>query len=69
MSSAPLRLLAEGVHNELPMPAYAYGVIALVFFAVLLGVLWSFRNTGQKYAAPSDHGHDGSHGGGTPASH
>ena len=67
MSSAPLRVLAEEVHNELPMPAYAYGIIALVFFAVLLGVLWSFRNTGEKYAQPDQHGHGDAHG--TTSSH
>lgn len=69
MSSAPLRVLAEEVHNELPMPPYAYGIIALVFFAVMLGVLWSFRNTGQKYAQPDGHGHGGSHDAGSSASH
>ena len=68
MSSAPLRVLAEEVHNELPMPAYAYGIIALVFFAVLLGVLWSFRNTGLKYLPPEQsRGHGDAHG--TTSSH
>lgn len=51
------------------MPPYAYGIIALVFFAVMLGVLWSFRNTGQKYAQPDGHGHGGSHDAGSSASH
>ena len=67
--STPLRAIAEEVHNELPMPPYAYGIIALVFFAVLLGVLWSFRNTGYKYLPPTEHHSDGSHGTGTSASH
>lgn len=49
MTSA-LTLLAadEGGHhivNELPFPAIWFGVIALVAFLALLGLLYSFRNT------------------------
>lgn len=33
------------VVNELPMEPVWYGVFALVGFFVLLGILWSFRNT------------------------
>lgn len=60
-------LVAEGEH-ALPMPAISYGLIALVFFALLLGVTWAFRNTGQKYAPPSEHG-DHAHGHGTVERH
>ena len=35
--------------RELPMPPWAYGAIAFGCFVVLLGVLWSFRNTAAKY--------------------
>jgi hypothetical protein len=44
--------------RELPMPVSAYGAIALGFFLVLLGVLWSFRNTAAKYDRPhvAEHG-------------
>jgi hypothetical protein len=38
--------------RELPMPPWAYGVIAFASFLVLLGVLWTFRNTAAKYDTP-----------------
>jgi len=52
----------EAAHTELPMPAWMYGVIALLGFAFLLGVTWSFRGTAQKYARPDLEGvrHDAS---------
>ncbi len=43
---------AEAAHRELPMPPWVFGVLALVAFAFLLGVTWSFRGTAQKYARP-----------------
>lgn len=46
---------AEAAHRELPMPPWLFGVLALVAFAFLLGVTWSFRGTAQKHARP-DHG-------------
>jgi len=36
----------------LPMPAWAFGAIAFAAFMVLLGVLWSFRNTAAKHVRP-----------------
>lgn len=36
---------SEEGHAQLPLDPFFYGVIALVAFMVLLGVLWSFRNT------------------------
>lgn len=52
MTSAPSQLLAssaeEGGHhvvNELLFEPIWFGVIALVAFLALLGLLWSFRNT------------------------
>lgn len=52
-------LVAEEGGHALPMPAISYGLMALVFFALLLGVTWAFRNSSQKYAPPSEHGDHG----------
>ena len=41
----------EGV--ELPGPTWAFGVTAFAFFMVLLGVLWSFRNTAARHDRPA----------------
>jgi hypothetical protein len=45
MSSSLVNLFAaaEESTHELPMSPYMFGAIALVAFAVLLGVLWMFR--------------------------
>ena len=43
--------------RELPMPALAYGAIALASFIALLGVLWFFRNTAAKYDKPDPGAH------------
>ena len=45
MTTSVALLAAEEVHNELPMPAYMFGVIALVAFALLPELTWSFRGT------------------------
>ena len=57
MSMTVARVLSEELPTarELPMPPWLYGVIALVLFAFLLGVTWSFRGTAQKYAPPVPH--------------
>lgn len=34
--------------HELPMPPIGYALIALLFFAFFLVLLWSFRNTAAK---------------------
>lgn len=54
MSMTVARFLTEELPTarELPMPPWLYGVIALVAFAFLLGVTWSFRGTAQRYAPP-----------------
>jgi hypothetical protein len=44
----------------LPLPTWAYGVIAFASFLVLLGVLWTFRNTAAKYDTPVPVRHDDS---------
>jgi len=54
MSSTTVFLVAEeAAHHELPMPPWLFGVIALLAFAFLLGVTWSFRGTHNKYAPPA----------------
>ncbi len=54
MSMTVARFLSEELPTarELPMPPWLFAVIALVAFAFLLGVTWSFRGTAQKYARP-----------------
>lgn len=60
--SSSLVSLAQAVpkleENELPMPHWAYGVLGLLFFAALLGVLWFFRRTVGK-GIPQDHNRQG----------
>lgn len=41
---------AEAGHTELPIPTWAYGVIALVVFLVLALVIWSFREVANRHA-------------------
>jgi hypothetical protein len=55
MSMTVARFLSEELDTarELPMPPWVFGVLALVAFAVLLGVTWTFRGTAQKYARPN----------------
>lgn len=54
MPMTAARFLTEELPTarELPMPPWLFAVIALVAFAFLLGVTWSFRGTAQKYARP-----------------
>ena len=55
MSMTVARFLSEELPTarELPMPPWLFGVLALVAFAFLLAVTWSFRGTAQKYAPPT----------------
>ena len=65
----PLAAGHEEVPNPLPMPAIWFGILAMVAFLGLLGLTWSFRNTGAKAeqlkarrdAAGSGAGHGGGH--------
>jgi hypothetical protein len=41
-------LVSVEVHNSLPMPPIAYGIIAFCAFLLGLGALWMFRNTAAK---------------------
>lgn len=42
--------------RELPMPAWAFGVLAIVTFAVLLGITYSFRSVGTKHGSSQSDG-------------
>ncbi len=44
-------VLAEVEHVQLPMPTWAYGVVALVIFFALAVVLWSFRDVANRHHA------------------
>ncbi|NHA68904.1 hypothetical protein [Phycicoccus flavus] len=46
----------EAGHRELPIPPLLIGVLAILAFAFLLGVTWSFRGTHHKYAPPPRRG-------------
>ncbi|WP_170062479.1 hypothetical protein [Phycicoccus duodecadis] len=58
MSTFAALIAAEGsTPRELPIPPWLIAVIALLAFAFLLGLTWSFRGTHNKYAPPGSHGH------------
>ena len=65
MLSTFASVVAEsGHHNELPVPPAVYGLFALLIFAMMLGVLFAFRQAATKLPAAhntvahDDHGHD-----------
>jgi hypothetical protein len=45
-------LLTEPIifHNELPIPAVAYGIIALVSFVALALITWSYRDVANRHS-------------------
>jgi len=43
-------LVTAEAGSGLPMPPFAYSLIAFLAFLAGLGVLWSFRNTAAKIA-------------------
>ncbi|MFD1713952.1 hypothetical protein ACFSBZ_05660 [Amnibacterium flavum] len=59
----------EANHVELPMPTFVYGLIALVAFAALAIVVWSYRNVANRHSQVSGaqggdgSGHGSAHGG------
>ena len=61
MTSTVATLAAAATEDlrVLPIPAWAFGAIAFASFMVLLGVLWSFRNTAAKYDTPIRVTHEG----------
>ncbi len=52
MPSTAYLIAAEEARRELPLPPWLVGALALLAFAFLLGVTWSFRGTHHKYAPP-----------------
>ncbi|MFY9303929.1 MAG: hypothetical protein WAO31_00280 [Rhodoluna sp.] len=51
-----LSLLTEGPfiqHNELPMPALMYGVIAITLFVLLAFIVFSYRDVAHRHAHKS----------------
>jgi hypothetical protein len=62
--SLPLSLVvaaAEAGHTELPMPTYVFGLIALLVFAALGLVTWSYRDVANRHSQVSGaRGGDGS---------
>ena len=51
MIASVMRIAAETAEQtrDLPMPPWAYGVLALVSFAVLLGITFAFRSVGVHH--------------------
>jgi hypothetical protein len=51
---ALLATMQEGAETEhaLPMDPWVFGVLAIVAFAVLLGITWSFKSVGQRHGEP-----------------
>jgi hypothetical protein len=37
-------------HNELPIPAVAYGIIAMVGFVALGLITWSYRDVANRHS-------------------
>ena len=55
MTSLAARVLSEeAAQHDLPLPPWAFGVLALASFALLLAVLWAFRGTAQKHTPPTE---------------
>jgi len=55
-----LALLTEGPiihHNDLPIPALMYGVIAMVTFIALAFVVFSYRDVANRHDHKSAEGH------------
>ncbi|MFE5671712.1 hypothetical protein ACFQ58_08890 [Agromyces sp. NPDC056523] len=48
-------VMTETVHaRELPMEAFAYGLIAIALFAVLGGVAYSYRDVANRHRAKAE---------------
>lgn len=59
---AETTVLAETAHVALPMPTWAYGLIALVLFTALGFVIWTYRDVANRHADKSKD-YAASHGG------
>jgi hypothetical protein len=65
MSVLTSLVTAAETHNELPIPAPLFGVIAIVIFIALGLVMWSYRDVANRHprkSAAYDHSHDAAHG-------
>ncbi|ANJ26993.1 hypothetical protein [Agromyces aureus] len=47
-------LASEAAHVELPMPAWAYGLVALIIFAALAFVTASYRDVANRHRAKAE---------------
>lgn len=61
-------VLAEAEHVALPLPIWAYPLIAVLLFVALGAVLWSYRDVANRHNAKADayaaaHGGAPGHGG------
>ena len=62
-------VLTETVHaRELPMEPYVYGLIALVLFAVLGAVAYSYRDVANRHRAKAE-AYAARHAGAEPGGH
>jgi hypothetical protein len=71
MSLSTLILAAESTNAvTLPIPTVVYGLIALVIFAALGIVLWSYRDVANRHSQKTagGAGDHGGHGGGARGS-
>ena len=63
MLSILASLVAEST-VDLPVPPFVYGLISLAIFAMMLGVLFAFRQASAKIPTPHNtvsHGDDDEH--------
>lgn len=58
MPSSVVGLVSQAAAGSIPLPKYMFGVLALVGFALLLGVTWAFRGAYNRYAPPAEHTDD-----------
>lgn len=61
MTSSLVQLAADSSvpkleENHLPMPHWMYGGIAMLVFLLLLGILWTFRNTASTHQESAGEG-------------
>jgi len=61
-----LNVVLAQVEHALPMPTFVYGLIALVIFAALGVVVWSYRDVANRHQAKAQayadaHGAHGDH--------
>lgn len=45
--------------NHIFMPAWGFGLFAIVLFALLYALLWAFRNTAARFGEPQRHSGSG----------